>query len=176
MLSAAICAVDSSITVFQRTSLQAAKRGSLDVNSFLYYRSVSTASTGLILGIESSCDETAAAVVRRGTEALSNVVASQMALHANYGGVVPELASREHLRNIVPVVREALHRANVTFADLDAIAVTSGPGLAGALLVGITYAKALAAGLAKPLIAVNHLEGHIHAVLMQQGTGNRGQG
>ncbi len=122
--------------------------------------------TELILGIESSCDETAAAVVRRGTEALSNVVASQMALHANYGGVVPELASREHLRNIVPVVREALHRANVTFADLDAIAVTSGPGLAGALLVGITYAKALAYGLNKPLIAVNHLEGHIHAVLM----------
>jgi tRNA N6-adenosine threonylcarbamoyltransferase len=125
--------------------------------------------TGLILGIESSCDETAAAVVRRGTEALSNVVASQMALHANYGGVVPELASREHLRNIVPVVREALHRANVTFADLDAIAVTSGPGLAGALLVGITYAKALAYGLNKPLIAVNHLEGHIHAVLMEAG-------
>ena len=123
--------------------------------------------SGLILGIESSCDETAAAVVRRGTEALSNVVASQMALHANYGGVVPELASREHLRNIVPVVREALHRANVTFADLDAIAVTSGPGLAGALLVGITYAKALAYGLAKPLIAINHLEGHIHAVLME---------
>ncbi len=123
--------------------------------------------TGLILGIESSCDETAAAVVRRGTQALSNVVASQMALHANYGGVVPELASREHLRNIVPVVREALHRANVTFADLDAIAVTSGPGLAGALLVGITYAKALAYGLSKPLIAVNHLEGHIHAVLME---------
>jgi N6-L-threonylcarbamoyladenine synthase len=125
--------------------------------------------TGLILGIESSCDETAAAVVRRGTEALSNVVASQMALHANYGGVVPELASREHLRNIVPVVREALTRANVTFADLDAIAVTSGPGLAGALLVGITYAKALAYGLNKPLIAVNHLEGHIHAVLMEAG-------
>jgi N6-L-threonylcarbamoyladenine synthase len=123
--------------------------------------------TGLILGIESSCDETAAAVVRRGSEALSNVVASQMALHANYGGVVPELASREHLRNIVPVVREALHRANVTFTDLDAIAVTSGPGLAGALLVGITYAKALAFGLSKPLIAVNHLEGHIHAVLME---------
>jgi N6-L-threonylcarbamoyladenine synthase len=124
-------------------------------------------SQGLILGIESSCDETAAAVVRAGTEALSNVVASQMSLHANYGGVVPELASREHLRNIVPVVREALHRANVTFADLDAIAVTEGPGLAGALLVGITYAKALAYGLDKPLISVNHLEGHIHAVLME---------
>jgi len=122
---------------------------------------------GLILGIESSCDETAAAVVRSGTTALSNVVASQMLLHANYGGVVPELASREHLRNIVPVVREAMARANVTFGDLDAVAVTEGPGLAGALLVGITYAKALTFGLNKPLISVNHLEGHIHAVLME---------
>jgi N6-L-threonylcarbamoyladenine synthase len=129
--------------------------------------------TGLILGIESSCDETAAAVVRSGTTALSNVVASQMSLHANYGGVVPELASREHLRNIVPVVREAMSRASaaaghpISFADLDAVAVTEGPGLAGALLVGITYAKALTFGLNKPLIAVNHLEGHIHAVLME---------
>jgi N6-L-threonylcarbamoyladenine synthase len=123
--------------------------------------------TGLILGIESSCDETAAAVVRAGGEALSNVVASQMSLHANYGGVVPELASREHLRNIVPVVREAMAQAGVGFDDLDAVAVTEGPGLAGALLVGITYAKALAFGLGKPLIGVNHLEGHIHAVLME---------
>lgn len=123
--------------------------------------------TGLILGIESSCDETAAAVVRAGSAALSNVVASQMALHANYGGVVPELASREHLRNIVPVVREAMARAGVGFDDLDAVAVTEGPGLAGALLVGITYAKALAWGIGKPLIGVNHLEGHIHAVLME---------
>ncbi len=123
--------------------------------------------TGLILGIESSCDETAAAVVRAGSTALSNVVASQMSLHANYGGVVPELASREHLRNVVPVVREAMRRANVSFEDLDAIAVTEGPGLAGALLVGITYAKALSFGLEKPLISVNHLEGHIHAVLME---------
>ena len=127
---------------------------------------------GLILGIESSCDETAAAVVRGGREVLSNVVASQIALHANYGGVVPELASREHLRNIVPVVRAAMAEAgrivpSLSFADLDAIAVTEGPGLAGALLVGITYAKALALGLEKPLIAVNHLEGHIHAVLME---------
>ena len=123
--------------------------------------------TGLILGIESSCDETAAAVVRSGSEALSNVVASQMSLHANYGGVVPELASREHLRNIVPVVREAISRAGISFAELDAVAVTEGPGLAGALLVGITYAKALSFGLDKPLISVNHLEGHIHAVLME---------
>ncbi len=123
--------------------------------------------TGLILGIESSCDETAAAVVRAGSTALSNVVASQMSLHANYGGVVPELASREHLRNIVPVVREAMAQAGLGFDDLDAVAVTEGPGLAGALLVGITYAKALAFGLGKPLIGVNHLEGHIHAVLME---------
>jgi N6-L-threonylcarbamoyladenine synthase len=123
--------------------------------------------TGLILGIESSCDETAAAVVRAGSAALSNVVASQISLHANYGGVVPELASREHLRNIVPVVREAMARAGVRFDDLDAVAVTEGPGLAGALLVGITYAKALAWGIGKPLIGVNHLEGHIHAVLME---------
>ena len=122
---------------------------------------------GLILGIESSCDETAAAVVRAGGEVLANVVASQIALHANYGGVVPELASREHLRNIVPVVQAAMAEAGVGFADLDAIAVTEGPGLAGALLVGITYAKALALGVGKPLIAVNHLEGHIHAVLME---------
>jgi len=119
----------------------------------------------LILGIESSCDETSASVVRDGREALSNVVASQL-IHADYGGVVPELASREHLRAITPVVREAMHRAGVTYKDLDAIAVTEGPGLAGALLVGITFAKALAFAANKPLIAVNHLEGHIHAVLM----------
>ena len=124
-------------------------------------------SSGLILGIESSCDETAAAVVREGRETLSNVVASQIATHAKFGGVVPELASREHLRNIVPVVRAALDQAGVSLRDLDAIAVTSGPGLAGALLVGITYAKFLAFSLGKPLIAVNHLEGHIHAVLLE---------
>jgi len=126
---------------------------------------------GLILGIESSCDETAAAVVRGGREVLANVVASQIALHANYGGVVPELASREHLKNIVPVVRAAMAQAGVGFGELDAIAVTEGPGLAGALLVGITYAKALALGLGKPLVGVNHLEGHIHAVLMGTGMG-----
>ena len=122
---------------------------------------------GLILAIESSCDETAAAVVRGGREVLSNVVATQIAMHAEYGGVVPELASREHLRNIVPVVHAALAGAGVAFKDIDAVAVTEGPGLAGALLVGIMYAKALAFALDKPLIAVNHLEGHIHAVLMQ---------
>jgi N6-L-threonylcarbamoyladenine synthase len=123
---------------------------------------------GLILAIESSCDETAAAVVQRGSRTLSSVVASQISTHARYGGVVPELASREHLRAIVPVVRTALAEANITLADLDAIAVTSGPGLAGALLVGITYAKALAFATGLPLIAVNHLEGHIHAVLLNE--------
>jgi N6-L-threonylcarbamoyladenine synthase len=123
--------------------------------------------SGLILGIESSCDETAAAVVRGGRDVLSNVVASQMEMHALYGGVVPELASREHLRNIVPVVREALRHAGVSAEDLDAVAVTAGPGLAGALLVGISFAKAYAFGIGKPLLAVNHLEGHIHAVLME---------
>ena len=131
--------------------------------------------TGLILGIENSCDETAAAVVRGGTEILSSIVASQISLHANFGGVVPELASREHLRNIVPVVRAAIAEAalkhpGLTLHDLDAIAVTRGPGLAGALLVGITYAKALALALNKPLLAINHLEGHIHAVLMDTAT------
>jgi len=122
---------------------------------------------GLILGIESSCDETAAAVVERGERTLSSVVASQISTHARYGGVVPELASREHLRAIVPVVRAALAEAGVALDDLDAIAVTAGPGLAGALLVGVSYAKALAFAAGLPLIAVNHLEGHIHAVLLQ---------
>jgi len=121
-----------------------------------------------ILGIESSCDETAAAVVRCGEKLISNVVASQIATHQPYGGVVPELASREHLRAIVPVVRQALAEAKHTYESVDAIAVTQGPGLAGALLVGITYAKALAFALEKPLIAVNHLEGHIHAVLLEE--------
>jgi N6-L-threonylcarbamoyladenine synthase len=121
-----------------------------------------------ILGIESSCDETGAAVVRSGQRILSNVVASQIATHQPYGGVVPELASREHLRAIVPVVRQALAEAGQTYASVDAIAVTHGPGLAGALLVGISFAKALAFALEKPLIAVNHLEGHIHAVLLEQ--------
>jgi N6-L-threonylcarbamoyladenine synthase len=120
-----------------------------------------------ILGIESSCDETAAAVVADGLEVLSNVVASQIEIHKKYGGVVPELASREHLRQIVPVVREALAQANMRLAELDAIAVTQGPGLVGALLVGITYGKTLAAALQKPLIPVNHLEGHVHAVFLE---------
>ena len=121
-----------------------------------------------ILGIESSCDETAAAVVRSGEKLISNVVASQIATHQPYGGVVPELASREHLKAIVPVVRQALAEAKHTYDSVDAIAVTQGPGLAGALLVGISFAKALAFALEKPLIAVNHLEGHIHAVLLEE--------
>ena len=121
----------------------------------------------LILGIESSCDETAAAVVRDGEKLLSNVVSSQIPTHFPYGGVVPELASREHLRAIVPVVREAVSRAAALLESIDAFAVTQGPGLAGSLLVGITYAKTLAFALSKPLIAVNHLEGHIHAVLRE---------
>jgi N6-L-threonylcarbamoyladenine synthase len=120
-----------------------------------------------ILGIESSCDETAAAVVSDGLEVLSNVVASQIEIHKKYGGVVPELASREHLRQIVPVVREALAQANMQLAEVDGIAVTQGPGLVGALLVGITYGKSLAVTLKKPLIPVNHLEGHVHAVFLE---------
>jgi N6-L-threonylcarbamoyladenine synthase len=120
-----------------------------------------------ILGIESSCDETAAAVVEDGSRILSSVVASQIATHARYGGVVPELASREHLRAIVPVVRLALEQSATRLEDLGAIAVTQGPGLVGSLLVGITYAKALALVRHLPLIAVNHIEGHIHAVVSQ---------
>jgi N6-L-threonylcarbamoyladenine synthase len=127
-----------------------------------------------ILGIESSCDETAAAVVRSGEEVVSNVVYSQIATHQPFGGVVPELASREHLRAIVPVVRKALHDAGQKYQTIDALAVTKGPGLAGALLVGMSYAKALAFALDKPLIGVNHLEGHIHAVLLEERqNGNR---
>jgi N6-L-threonylcarbamoyladenine synthase len=125
-------------------------------------------SDAFILGIESSCDETAAAVVRSGEQLISNVVASQIATHQPYGGVVPELASREHLRAIVPVVRQALAESGKDYQSIDALAVTQGPGLAGALLVGISYAKALAFALEKPLIAVNHLEGHIHAVLLEE--------
>ncbi|MEO8727408.1 MAG: tRNA (adenosine(37)-N6)-threonylcarbamoyltransferase complex transferase subunit TsaD [Acidobacteriaceae bacterium] len=125
----------------------------------------------IILGIESSCDETAAAVVRSGRDMLSNVVFSQITTHVAYGGVVPELASREHLRAIAPIVRQAVGDAGLSYESLDAIAVTQGPGLAGALLVGITFAKALAFAFEKPLIAVNHIAGHIHAVLMEMERG-----
>src|SRR5262245_60540855 len=123
-----------------------------------------------ILGIESSCDETAAAVVEDGGRVLSSVVASQMSTHGKYGGVVPELASREHLRAIVPVVREALESAGVELPSLAAVAATVGPGLVGSLLVGLTYAKALSLATGVPLIAVNHIEGHIHAVILEHRT------
>ena len=117
----------------------------------------------LILGIESSCDETAAAVVADGKRVLSNVINSQIDLHKRYGGVVPEIASRNHIMNISPVVDEALAAAGVEFSDLSAIAVTYGPGLVGALLVGVSYAKALAYALGKPLVGVHHIRGHITA-------------
>ena len=115
----------------------------------------------------SSCDETAAAVIEDETRVLSSVVASQFPVHGKYGGVVPELASREHLRAIVPVVREALEIAGLKWTDLNAVAATSGPGLAGSLLVGLTYAKAIAFATGLPLIAINHIEGHIHAVILE---------
>lgn len=117
----------------------------------------------LILGIESSCDETAAAVVKNGREVLSNVINTQIAIHKEFGGVVPEVASRHHIENIDNVIDEALKAAGVTFSDIDAIAVTYGPGLVGALLVGVSTAKALSFALKKPLIAVNHIKGHIAA-------------
>jgi N6-L-threonylcarbamoyladenine synthase len=120
-----------------------------------------------ILGIESSCDETAAAVVEDGVSILSSVVASQLATHARYGGVVPELASREHLRAIVPVVRLALTESKSTYTELSAIAVTVGPGLVGSLLVGLTFAKSLSFARGIPLIGVNHIEGHVHAVVLE---------
>ena len=120
----------------------------------------------VVLGIESSCDETAAAVVVDGTRILSNVVASQVKIHERFGGVVPELASREHLKKIAPIVDEACRQAGTTLDDIEAIAVTEGPGLIGSLLVGLVYGKALALSLGKPLVGVNHLEGHIHAVLL----------
>ncbi len=121
----------------------------------------------LVLGIETSCDETAAAVVAGGARILSNVVATQVLTHEKYGGVVPEIASREHLQRISLVVDEALKRAGVKLTDVDAFAVTEGPGLIGSLLVGVVYAKGLAFSLSKPLVGVNHLEGHIHAVLLE---------
>src|SRR5262245_6848642 len=118
----------------------------------------------LVLGIETSCDETAAAIVKDGKEILSNVIYSQVKTHTPYGGVVPELASREHLVKIRPIVDQALSDAAVTLDDIDGIAATSGPGLIGSLLVGLTYAKALSFSKSKPLVAVNHIEGHIYSV------------
>lgn len=117
----------------------------------------------LILAIESSCDETAASVVKNGREVLSNVISSQIALHTLYGGVVPEIASRKHIEKINQVIEEALKEANVTLDDIDAIGVTYGPGLVGALLVGVAEAKAIAFAAKKPLVGVHHIEGHISA-------------
>lgn len=116
-----------------------------------------------ILGIESSCDETAAAVVKNGREVLSNIISSQIVIHRKFGGVVPEIASRKHIENILPVIDEALRQAAVPLEQIDAVAVTYGPGLVGALLVGLSAAKALAWATGKPLIGVNHLEGHVFA-------------
>ena len=117
----------------------------------------------LTLGIESSCDETSVAVVKNGREVLSNVINTQIAIHTQFGGVVPEIASRKHIENISNVTEEALKQAGVTFDDIDAIACTYGPGLVGALLVGVSYAKALSYATGKPLVGTNHIEGHIAA-------------
>jgi N6-L-threonylcarbamoyladenine synthase len=122
----------------------------------------------IVLGIESSCDDTAAAVVADGRSILSSVVSSQVVIHRPYGGVVPELASRQHLKMIIPVISEALQRADLDLSGVDAIAVTQGPGLVGSLLVGIGVAKALAYATGKPLVAVNHLEGHIQAAFLEE--------
>ncbi|HUS13161.1 MAG TPA: tRNA (adenosine(37)-N6)-threonylcarbamoyltransferase complex transferase subunit TsaD [Pyrinomonadaceae bacterium] len=118
----------------------------------------------LVLGIETSCDETAAAVVRDGREIMSSVIASQIETHKRFGGVVPELASREHLDKIVPIVEEAFERAKIRAQEIDGIAVTVGPGLVGSLLVGVSYAKAMSFALGKPLVGVNHIEGHVYSV------------
>ena len=116
-----------------------------------------------ILGIESSCDETAASVVDDGRMVLSNVVASQEEIHAKYGGVFPEVASRQHIKTVYTVVEEALAQAHVGLDDIDAIAVTRGPGLAGSLVVGLNMAKGMALGSGKPIVGVNHLEGHLYS-------------
>lgn len=116
-----------------------------------------------ILAIETSCDETACAILENGRALLSSVVASQMEIHARYGGVFPEVASRQHVLSIMPVVQQALAQAHLTLNDIDAIAVTQGPGLAGSLIVGVNMAKGMALALDKPLVGVNHLEGHIYS-------------
>ena len=121
----------------------------------------------LILGIESSCDETAAAVVKDGKEIISSVISSQIELHRPFGGVFPELAAQEHLAKIEPVVQEAMQKAGIEYQDLDAIAVTQGPGLIGSLLVGVSFAKALAWGLGVPFVGVNHIEGHVYSIVFE---------
>jgi len=120
----------------------------------------------LVLGIETSCDETASAVVENGRKILSNIVATQMEVHSKYGGVVPELASRHHIQNIVTVIQKSLDDASVTLADIDCIAVTQGPGLVGSLLIGISTAKAISYIMGLPLIGVNHIEGHIYSNIL----------
>lgn len=124
----------------------------------------------LLLGIETSCDETSAAVIADGREIRSNIIASQHAVHAAYGGVVPELACRSHIENLQTVIETALTKADVTLQDIDVFAVTQGPGLVGALLVGVSMAKSLAYGLGKPLVPVHHLEGHVNAIYLEQET------
>lgn len=121
----------------------------------------------LVLGIESSCDETSAAIVRNGRDILSSVISSQIEIHKEWGGVVPEIASREHLLKIDPIVKEAISKSKIELADVDAIAVTQGPGLIGSLIVGVSYAKALAYGLDVPVIGVNHIEGHFFSVVFE---------
>jgi N6-L-threonylcarbamoyladenine synthase len=121
----------------------------------------------LILGIESSCDETAAAVVKDGNQILSSVISSQIELHKPFGGVVPDIASREHLEKIDPIVKEALAEAKISLEEINAVAVTQGPGLIGSLLVGVCYAKALAFGLDIPFVGVNHIEGHVFSVAFE---------
>ena len=115
------------------------------------------------LGIESSCDETSVAVVKNGREVLSNVINTQIAIHTLYGGVVPEIASRNHIQNVSDVTKAAIKEANIQLEDVDVIACTYGPGLVGALLVGVSYAKGLSYALNKPLVGTNHIEGHIAA-------------
>ena len=121
----------------------------------------------LVFGIETSCDETAAAIVRDGREIVSSIIASQVKTHERWGGVVPEIASREHLDKIVPIVEQALSDAKIEAKDIDGLAVTNGPGLVGSLLVGVSYAKAMAFALGKPLVGVNHIEGHIYSVAFE---------
>lgn len=121
----------------------------------------------LILGIESSCDETAAAIVKNGRNILSNIINSQIKIHQQFGGVVPEVASRKHIENIAPVVDMAFREAQISYQDIDAVAVTNRPGLIGALLVGVSFAKAFAYALGKPLVAVDHLQGHIYANFLE---------
>src|SRR3954464_7163834 len=120
----------------------------------------------LILGLESTCDETAAAIVEGGRKVLSNIVASQAHLHAKYGGVVPEIASRAHIETILPVIRESLSQANITLNEIHAISVAHRPGLIGSLLIGLTSAKTLAWALNKPLIGVDHVHAHLYSVML----------